>query len=376
MAAASSPPSIPIPTQMKAIQVVAFNEPYQINTIPVPTIGPHDLLVKVAVAGYCHTDAMVAAGIFPNLPPMTASHEGAGTVAAVGAQVTDFRPGDRVMCGIQLGPCNACADCAGSAHPQYCDRFAGHVGIIGAHGCFADFVRVDSRSSTKLPPQVGFLAAAPLACAGRTVWRAILQAGVVAGEWLVIFGSGGGLGHLGIQFARAKGIKIVGVDARDAGLAVSRESGADVVVDARLGKEAVVAAVQEATGGLGAHAAVVVSDAPDAAGWAAAATRMHGTLVQIAQPQTVVIPFRELIFRDIRVRGSLGCSPAESAEMVRFIAEHNGGGGKGGAIRVETVRFEGLERIGELMELVESGGLRGKAVVVVDPVQVEADGGR
>ncbi|KAI0837393.1 GroES-like protein [Hypoxylon sp. FL0890] len=349
----SPPPAPPsLPASMKAIQVPFINAPYTLTSVPVPSLGPHDLLVKVAVASYCHTDGMVAAGVFGTRLPVTASHEGAGTVVAVGNEVGNerFKGGERVMCGLPLRPCG------------------GHVGVH-LDGCFAEYVRVDERFTTKLPDEVGFRDAAPLACAGRTVWRGVKVAGVRAGEWLAIIGSGGGLGHLGVQFAKAMGVKVVGVDARDEGLRMSRECGADVVVDARRAKKDVVWEVQRVTGGEGAHAAIVLADAEGATALAAAVTRMHGTVVQIAQPDEVKIPFQELVFRDIRVRGSLLCSPEESREMVRFIAEHKGKSGSGSGIRVETTAFEGLESIEELMTLVRSEKLRGKAVIVVDKEQ-------
>ncbi|KAI1780335.1 GroES-like protein [Hypoxylon cercidicola] len=373
---ATTPPPPPLPDKMRAVQITAFNAPYEINTVPVPTVGPHDLLVKVAVASYCHTDGMVAAGAFGTALPVIASHEGAGTVVAVGASCRDaFRPGDRVMCGLPLHPCAACPDCAGpdESRRQYCAAARGHVGVH-VDGCLADFVRVDARFTTKLPPAVGFRAAAPLACAGRTAWRGVAQAGLAPGEWLLIVGAGGGLGHLAVQFARARGLRVAAVDARDGALGLARECGADVVVDARRGGEAVVEEVRGATGGEGAHASLVLSDAAEATALAAAGTRAHGTLVQVAQPEEVRLPFREVVFRDVRVRGSLLCSPAESRDMVRFIAER-GGAGEGGGIRVETVAFEGLEKIGELLRFVGSGELRGKAVVVVDPAQLEEERG-
>ena len=186
-----------LPKEMQAIQVVEFNAPYKINNVAVPSdLGPHDLLVKVAVASNCHTDSMVAAGAFGSKLPQTASHEGSGTVVALGSEAKNrgFDVGTRVMCGIPLHPCGSCGDCtASSGDSQYCMQLEGHIGVQ-THGCFADYVKADSRSSTALPDAVTFLSAAPLACAGRTVWRSVLQTGLGRGEWVCIVGSGGGLG--------------------------------------------------------------------------------------------------------------------------------------------------------------------------------------
>jgi propanol-preferring alcohol dehydrogenase len=355
-----------IPSTMRAIQVTEFHKPYQINTIPVPSdLGPHDLLVKVAVASNCHTDSMVLEGVFNSALPQTASHEGAGTVVSIGSDIQDFATGDRVMCGLPLHPCGYCKDCLGpEKQKQYCGNIDGHVGVT-AQGCFAEFVKVDSRSSTKLPKEVSFMSAAPLACAGRTVWRSVLETELKAGEWICFVGSGGGLGHLGVQFAKALGLKIIGIDARDEGLALTKEYGADVVVDARKGKGEAVKAVQAVTGGFGADATVNLSDAQSAAGLACAVTKMHGLMVQIAQPDTVEIPFPELIFRDIRIRGSLICSPEESKSMLKCIAEHG--------ITVKTNPFYGLDKIEDLVSMVHGGKIQGKAVIVIDDEQIKRE---
>lgn len=185
-----------LPKEMKAIQVVEFKKPYRINTVPVPSeLGPHDLLVKVAVASNCHTDSMVQNGVFGRPLPQTASHEGSGTVAAVGSEVKDFKEGDRVMCGLPLHPCGKCGDCTGpETNNQYCTQIEGHVGVQ-VDGCFAEYVKVDSRNTTLLPDEVSFLSAAPLACAGRTAWRSVLQTGLEKGQWICFVGSGGGLGE-------------------------------------------------------------------------------------------------------------------------------------------------------------------------------------
>ena len=186
-----------VPKKMKAIRVVEFNKPYSIDEVDVPTkLQPSDLLVKVAVASNCHTDGMVLEGIMKSKLPQTASHEGSGTVVALGDEAKErgFKEGMRVMCGIPLHPCGTCGDCTNpDGDSQYCANIDGHIGVT-TQGCFADYVICDSRSSTALPDEVTFMSAAPLACAGRTVWRSILQAGLKSGEWVCIVGSGGGLG--------------------------------------------------------------------------------------------------------------------------------------------------------------------------------------
>jgi propanol-preferring alcohol dehydrogenase len=158
---------------------------------------------------------------------------------------------------------------------------------------------------------------------------------------------------------------VIGIDARDEGLALSKENGADVIADARKGKEAVAKEVQAVTNGMGADSTICISDHPDAAAIACAVTKMHGIMVQIAQPDDFVIPFQELVFRDIRIHGSVLCSPDESKSMLDCIAEHG--------IKAKTNPFRGLDRIEELVAMVHGGKIQGKAVIIVDPEQIEKE---
>lgn len=187
------------------------------------------------------------------------------------------------MAGLPLDRCGHCADCLGPEPTQhYCANRRGDIGVT-LDGAFAEYIVVDSRESSLLPDAVGFDTAAPLACAGITIWGGLIRTGLKAGETVALVGAGGGLGHLGCQFGKALGLQVIGIDARDEGLALAKECGADVVVDARQGKEKVVEEVKKVTGGAGVDAAINISDAEEAAGLACAITKMHGLMVQIAQ---------------------------------------------------------------------------------------------
>ena len=306
---------------------------------------------------------MVTAGSFGTKLPCIASHEGTGTVVAVGAAVSDFKKGDRVMAGLPRNRCGHCPDCLGpDNYKHYCRNLEGYGGVT-LDGAFAEYMIADARESTKVPDKVSFETAAPLACAGITIWRGVLQAELKAGETIALVGAGGGLGHLGCQFAHALGLQVIGIDARDEGIELAKASGANVVVDARKGKEKVVAEVQKVTNGMGADATVNVSDNSESAALACAVTKMHGTMVQLAQPDFVSIPFAELIFRDIRVKGSLISSRTEAQRMLDLVAKHD--------ISVKTNPFFGLKEIPKLVELAHSGKMAGKGVVIVEEKEIE-----
>ena len=168
---------------------------------------------------------MVSEGVMGRKIPCIGFHEGAGTVVHLGSAVTEFKNGDRVMAGLPRNRCDHCSDCPGEEnYQQYCPNLAGHVGVT-LDWAFAEYMIVDGRESSKIPDDVSFETAAPLACAGCTVWRGVLQTELQKGETVSIIGAGGGLGHLGCHFAKAMGLMVVSIDAREEGLTLARESG-------------------------------------------------------------------------------------------------------------------------------------------------------
>ncbi|KAF7919449.1 uncharacterized protein EAE98_009289 [Botrytis deweyae] len=356
-----------VPDKMLAAQVVEFNKPYKIHYIPTPR-GPlheHDILVRVAAASLCHTDGMVTEGIMGTSLPCIASHEGAGTIVAIGSSVSGFKPGDRILCSLNYHRCGVCTDCTGPEHEQhYCASSGGYLGIH-RDGSFAEYEVVDGRECSLLPDNLSFESAAPLACAGITIWGGLVRAGLKAGEWIAIVGAGGGLGHLGVQFAKALGLNVIAVDARDEALQLAKDCGADVLVDARQEKSKVVEDAQKVTGGLGADSTLNVSDHESAAATAVAVTKRHGTMIQIAQPEKISVPFEDVIFRDIRIHGSLVGSQGEAQKMLELVSKHN--------IKIQTNPFKGLGEIPKAVELAHSGRMKGKPVILVDDEAIERE---
>lgn len=279
--------------------------------------------------------------------------------------MSNFKKGDRVMAGIMLNECNNCDSCRrGNDFQQYCPNISGLLGVT-VDGAFAEYHVTDARTSCKIPDKVSYADAAPLACAGITIYRAILTSGAKKGSWVALIGAGGGLGHLGIQFAKAKGINLIAVDARDAGLELCKSAGAEHVMDAREGQDKIVQKIKDLTNGLGADCAINVSEHETAAPLACAVTKMHGLVVQVAQPPTVSVPFHELIFRDITIKGSLTSGQEIAQEMLNEC-------GRAG-INVETQKFYGLEKVPDMVELAHSGKLKGKAVCVVSQELLDSE---
>ncbi|KAK5057477.1 hypothetical protein LTR84_011477 [Exophiala bonariae] len=353
-----------LPSDMLAVQAIAYSQPPKVNRVPVPSVGQlggQDILLKTAVASLCHTDLMVLDGVFQSKLPITMSHEGTGIVVAVGNQVSDFKVGDRVMTGIKVHACGKCINCNpqnGEDWNQYCWESEGAVGLMACDGAFAEYHIADSKESSHVPDSIPFAIAAPLACAGVTVYRAVLTSQVKEGGLLAIVGAGGGLGHFGIQFARARGIKVIAIEARDEALEICRKLGAEHVLDVREGKAEVVKKVHALTEGQGVEAVVNVSDHPTSAALSAAITRTHGTVIQAAQPTEVCVPFQDIVLRDVTIKGTMLGGRGVAQEMLEVVARHN--------IKAETQVFHGLEEVPNMVELSRAGKLKGKAICIVD----------
>ncbi|KAK3676145.1 hypothetical protein LTR78_003895 [Recurvomyces mirabilis] len=353
-----------VPQKMRAVQIVEYNKPHEIRTIDTPQpkdLRPHEILLKIAVPGLCHSDLEYLAGHMPTKLPVTGSHEGTGTVIATGSDMSShFKPGDRVLAGKTFGRCGECEICQGPENYRHYCRKRDSMMSVERDGAFQQYLVVDGRESTILPEKMSFATAAPLACAGMTSWRAILQCQLKPGAWIGIVGSGGGLGHLAVQMAKkAKGLNVVGIDARDSGLELTRESGADLVLDARKGVPAMVEEVQKATGSTGVHASIVVSDHITAAPAACAITAFHGRVVQVAvQDKVTISGTMDLIFKDLRLSGSFMASQKETEEMLYAVVEQG--------IKVENNIFTGLDEVPKAVEMLKKGEYRGKACFIVD----------
>jgi D-arabinose 1-dehydrogenase-like Zn-dependent alcohol dehydrogenase len=199
---------------MKGIFISEFNKPYIYRTdIPTPQLtNPHNMIVQIKAAGFCHTELMALAGDFGGKPGFVPGHEPCGVVAVVGPNVTKIKPGDRVGCGLFRNPCNECRECKRGT-TNYCAKV--ELGGLTVDGGMAEYYLADPNWAVRLPDEMSYETAEPLMCAGSTIYNSILRAGQPKGAVLAIVGLGG-LGHLGVQFAKALGYRVVAVDTRSA----------------------------------------------------------------------------------------------------------------------------------------------------------------
>src|SRR6266404_6088002 len=184
---------------MKAVRLVQVGKPLQDADVPIPEIESTDVLIRVAAAGICHSDAHYRDGVskIDNLP-VTLGHEVAGRVEKIGSDVTNVAPGERV-CVHYLVHCGSCEFC-GRGLEQFC-----HQGqMIGKHrdGGYAEFIKVPGRNAFALPDEFSFEVGAIMMCSSATALHALNKARLKPGESLAIFGFGG-LGFSALQLARA-----------------------------------------------------------------------------------------------------------------------------------------------------------------------------
>ncbi len=334
---------------MKAAVVRAFGQPLAIEEIPIPRPGAGDILVKIAACGVCHTDLHAAEGDWPvkPSPPFIPGHEGVGHVVAVGAGVTHVREGDRVGIPWLYSACGTCPHCLGGWE-TLCEsqRNTGY----SVNGGFAEYALADAAYVGHLPDGLDFVAAAPVLCAGVTVYKGLKVTDTRPGQWVVISGVGG-LGHMAVQYARAMGLQVAAVDVDDAKLALARTLGATVTVNALNTDPA--AYLKQTIGG--AHGALVTAVSPKAFEQALGMVRRGGTVsLNGLPPGDFPLSIFDMVLNGITVRGSIVGTRLDLEESLAFAAR--------GAVKA-TVSTDRLENINDVFERMRQGRIEGRVVL-------------
>jgi alcohol dehydrogenase, propanol-preferring len=273
------------------------------------------VLIKVMANGICHTDLHTVNGDWGSIKPTlqrTPGHEGAGVVAAVGPVVKQFKEVDRAGVAWLHDACGWCEYCR-TGWDALC-RSQRNTGF-SVNGSFAEYVIGSAPYVGRLPDNVDFAAVAPVLCAGVTTYQAIKETEAKPGEWLVISGVGG-LGQLGIEYAKAMGLCVVAVDVTEEKLALARASGADVAVNAKA-PNAVTQVVEHTDGG--GHGVLVTAVVPSAFRQAIDMVRRRGTLTLVGLPPgDFPIPIVDVVLNRITLRGSIVGGRQDLAEAIEF----------------------------------------------------------
>jgi propanol-preferring alcohol dehydrogenase len=278
------------------------------------------VLVRISYTGVCGSDWHLSRRVIEPQPGITIfGHEGSGTIAALGPSVNTsvWKVGDRVGVRWLQSVCKEC-ECCMTGYQNLCP--ARKVSGKDVEGSFAQYALADSEYLVRIPEGVSDADAAPILCAGVTVYKALKVANLRKGSWVAVAGAGGGLGHLAIQYAKAMGLKPLAVDAKKR--EICEKLGAEAYVDVAEVKD-VVKAVQDASGG-GVHGAIVTASSAAAYQDAPKYLRRAGTLVCIGLPEEpcqIPVSPQDFIGRGIKIMGSSTGNIGDTEEALDFVAK-------------------------------------------------------
>lgn len=327
--------------------------PFERVTIERREPGPHDVLIKIAFCGICHSDIHTAREEWGGTHfPLVPGHEIAGTVEAVGSDVTAFQVGDRVGVGCMVDSCRECENCR-AGEEQHCLR--GTVATYNSQdesgkwtdGGYSTHIVVDENFVLRIPEGIGLDEAAPLLCAGITTYAPLTRFGAGPGKKVAIIGLGG-LGHMGVKIAHALGAEVSvlsqSLRKKDDGL--------------RLGADHYYATSDEATfeelqGSFDLIINTVSAQLP--MDRYLSLLKMRGTLVNVGAPgEPLEVGAFSLIAQDRAWAGSMIGGIAKTQEMLDFCAAHGVGA------EIETIA---ADRIDEAYDRVVDSDVRYRFVI-------------
>ncbi|KAG6918371.1 hypothetical protein DXG01_015023 [Tephrocybe rancida] len=336
-------------------------------------LAPGECLVKLHCTGVCHTDLHAAIGDWPVPPksPLIGGHEGVGDIVAIGNHTTDspVKVGDRVGIKWLAGSCLNCEQCR-KGREQNCDK--AQLSGYTVDGTFSEYVVSYVRHVTPIPKSLDSNSAASILCAGVTVFRALKYSQTTQGDWVVLPGAGGGLGHLAVQYAKDMGLRVIAIGtfssllletphahpSSDTGAEkkkLCKELGADVWIDFKESKD-IVADVKKATDGQGAHSSIVTAASPSGYTQAVDYLRPGGTLMAVGLPGKANLEASIFftVFKSISILGSYVGNRQDAIEAIEIAAR--------GAVKCHYA-VRKLEDLSSIYEEMSAGKISGRVVI-------------
>ncbi|KAG7448418.1 uncharacterized protein BT62DRAFT_985772 [Guyanagaster necrorhizus] len=344
-------PNFQIPKVQKVAIVQKTGGSIEIkNDFPVKQqneLAPGECLIKIEASGCCHTDLHAA------IDPLIGGHEGVGIVVAIGNNTTasPVQLGERVGIKWLADSCLNCEDCR-KGREQNCSqaKLSGYT----VDGTFAEYVVSYVNHVTPIPEGFPSDAAASILCAGVTVYRAIKYSQTSAGDWIVLPGAGGGLGHLAVQYARARGLRVIAIDSGAEKKKLCLSLGAEVWIDFKESKN-IVDDVKAATGGFGAHSAVVTAAHSSGYTQALDYLRPGATLMAVGLPGTSTLNASIFftVFKSISILGSYVGNRQDAREALDLAAR--------GQVKVHFVTKD-LKELQNVYDGMAAGKVAGRVV--------------
>ena len=334
---------------MLAARFHAAGQPLSLDDVPVPEPGPDEVRVRVRAAGVCGTELHFVEGLYaPARVPMTLGHEVAGTVDAVGSDVSGYAEGDRVAVYYYLF-CGSCRWCL-RGRQNLCLRPRG-VLAFAADGGFAEHLVVPAHCLVRLPDGLTFAQAAPLCCAGTTALHALDEAGVEPGDVVVVLGAGG-VGLAVVQDARRRGARTIAVSRSPERRAAALTAGAVTAV----APDGLRAAVAELSGRQGADVVVELAGVSATLTLAVEVLGRRGRLVLVGySSDALTVHPLSLVVSEQRVLASVGNTYAELVAAVQLAG--------GGQLLPPVSGTLPLTEVNTALEQLRSGAVTGRLVL-------------
>jgi alcohol dehydrogenase/propanol-preferring alcohol dehydrogenase len=334
---------------MKAVQVSKPGGNLEVVERPIPEPGRGQVRIKVEACGICHSDVVVKEGGLPGIQyPRVPGHEIAGRVDKVGPDVTQWKPGQRVGVGWHGGHCFQCDPCRRGDFINCKDE---KITDIHFDGGYSEYMLAPAEAIALIPDDLPADEAAPLLCAGITVFNALRNSGARGGDLVAVQGIGG-LGHLGIQYARQLGFRTVAIGRGSDKQALAKKLGAHEYVDTSAGPPA--AALQKLGG-----AQVVLATAPDSKSMSPLVDGLgpNGTLLIVgAGLESLAVTPLQLIFGNKTIRGWASGTARDSQDTLEFSALSG--------VRPMIERYP-LEKAAEAYDRMISGRARFRVVLTM-----------
>ncbi|TAQ89794.1 hypothetical protein B7494_g1904 [Chlorociboria aeruginascens] len=364
MATAATQKTFDIPKKYKAM---VYDKPGTISTkleeLATPEPGTGDVLVRLTHSGVCHSDMGVMENTwrilpYPTQPGQIGGHEGVGIVQKLGPGAEGkVKVGDRVGIKWIASVCGACLACLeGRDGNCFNQKISGYY----YPGTFQQYALAPANYVTPIPDALSSEDAAPLLCAGVTVYSALRKSDAQSGQWVVIAGAGGGLGHLACQIgSRGMAMRIIGID-HGSKESLVKDCGAEVFIDITKFDDTTIAKeIKRVTGGLGASAVIVVTASNRAYAQALSFLRFGGTLVCVGMPEGDSQPIANafpaaMVSKELKIKGSSVGSQREALEILDMAAR--------GVVKthLKTVKMQTLT---EVFKEMSEGKLQGRIVL-------------
>ncbi|KAL4943310.1 hypothetical protein BDV06DRAFT_234814 [Aspergillus oleicola] len=317
----------------------------------VPVSGKGEVLVKLEFSGVCHSDVHSVRGETPMLTDV-AGHEGVGRVVGVGDGVDEGEwMGTRVGIRWLYSSCLECEICERNNTACPNQKNAG----ANVPGTFQQYIVSPAVHVTRIPAQLPPDEAAPLLCAGIAMYSSIMKTKTRPGDWIVLPGAGGGLGHMGVQIAVKKGLKVIAIDSGPPKKTLCLSLGATAFLDYKT--DDVESAVKQLTSGLGAHAVICTANGEAAYEQSMRLLRRLGVLVCVGIPN---VPFRlpatpfDMIVKGLTVVGNSAGTAKEMEELMEMAVA--------GEVKAHIECFE-FEQIDDVIQRLGRSEIEGRAVM-------------